>query len=74
MITEQLHVDMFFQITTGFSANVNSFPSPQNTLCTFTDKFAACTITPGGKFSLLLKIFIVKIKAKLVLNKFVCHL
>ncbi len=39
---EELHVDMFCQMTAGFTENVN-FPSPETTLCTFKDKFAACT-------------------------------
>ncbi len=77
MMTEELHVNMFCQITAGFSANVNNFPSPETTQCTSKDKYAVCTLTPKGKFNLLLlifmvkiKVFIVKIKEELVLRSF----
>ncbi len=61
MMTEVSHVDMFFQMTAGFSANVNI----EATSCTFEDKFAAPTLTPEWKFSRLFYLF-VKIKTKLI--------
>ncbi len=47
---------MICQITAGFSAHVNNIPSPKTTEYIFKDKFAACILTPEGKFSLLLLI------------------
>ncbi len=60
MMIEELYVNMFRQITAGFSANANNFSSPENYIMYFKRQVSGLHFTPKGKFSFLLFIFIVK--------------
>ncbi len=62
MMIKALYVNMFCQVTAGFSAYADNFPSPGTTYCTFIEKLATCTLIPEGKFSFLLLISTFKIK------------